>query len=125
MLFFPDPLLRCKLAGAVAFLALGPGLAIAGNAPAAPDTGRQQALVRMVRQDCGSCHGMRLTGGLGPALTAAALAGKPLESLEATIFGGRPGTPMAPWSSMLTESDAHWIAEQLLTGFPELPKVHP
>ena len=124
MLFFPDPLLRCKLA-AVAFLALGPGLAIAGNAPAAPDTGRRQALVRMVRQDCGSCHGMRLTGGLGPALTAAALAGKPLESLEATIFGGRPGTPMAPWSSMLTESDAHWIAEQLLTGFPELPKVHP
>lgn len=90
-----------------------------------PDTGRRQALVRMVRQDCGSCHGMRLTGGLGPALTAAALAGKPLESLEATIFGGRPGTPMAPWSSMLTESDAHWIAEQLLTGFPELPKVHP
>jgi len=125
MLFFPDPLLRCKLAAAVAFLALGPGLAIAGNAPAAPDTGRRQALVRMVRQDCGSCHGMRLTGGLGPALTAAALAGKPLESLEATIFGGRPGTPMAPWSSMLTESDAHWIAEQLLTGFPELPKVHP
>jgi len=125
MLFFPDPLLRCKLAGAVTFLALGPGLAIAGNAPSAPDTGRQQALVRMVRQDCGSCHGMRLTGGLGPALTAAALAGKPLESLEATIFGGRPGTPMAPWSSMLTESDAHWIAEQLLTGFPELPKVHP
>lgn len=125
MLFFPVPCLRRKLAGAVAFLALAPGITIAGNAQTVPDTGRQQALVRMVRQDCGSCHGMRLTGGLGPALTAAALAGKPVEALETTIYGGRPGTPMAPWSAMLSESDAHWIAEQLLTGFPELPKAHP
>ena len=118
MLFFPDPLLRCKLAGAVAFLALGPGLAIAGNAPAAPDTGRRQALVRMVRQDCGSCHGMRLTGGLGPALTAEALTAKPPEYLQAVILHGIPGTPMPPWSAMLTAPEAQWIAQQLFQGFP-------
>ena len=29
---------------------------------------RQTELRNLVHQDCGSCHGMRLTGGLGPAL---------------------------------------------------------
>jgi cytochrome c55X len=32
----------------------------------APDAARQHELIRMVRQDCGSCHGLHLTGGLGP-----------------------------------------------------------
>ena len=62
-------------------------------------------------------------GGLGPALTRAALADKPLEFLAATIYGGRPGTPMAPWKAMLSEADALWIAGQLLAGFPEPSKA--
>jgi cytochrome c55X len=80
---------------------------------------RQDELVRMVRQDCGSCHGMRLTGGLGPALTREALADKPPTSMAATIFHGRPGTPMPGWRAMLSETEAQWIAEQLVAGFPE------
>ena len=88
-------------------------------AQAQPETARAQALVRMVRQDCGSCHGMRLTGGLGPALTPEALADKPAASLAATIFHGRPGTPMPGWRPMLSEAEAAWIAERLLQGFPE------
>jgi cytochrome c55X len=84
-----------------------------------PAPARQQQLVRMVRQDCGSCHGMRLTGGLGPALTREALAERPLESVAATIFHGRPGTPMPPWRAMLSEPEAQWIAQRLLAGFPE------
>lgn len=84
-----------------------------------PDTARQRELVRMVRQDCGSCHGMTLAGGLGPALTRAALADKPLESLAAVIEHGRPGTPMPPWRSMLRPGESRWIAERLLAGFPE------
>lgn len=84
-----------------------------------PDAGRQQALVHMVRQDCGSCHGMQLTGGLGPPLTQAAMADIPLASLTATIFYGRPGTPMPPWSAMLSEVEARWIAQRLQQGFPE------
>nr|WP_040329092.1 cytochrome c [Acidovorax delafieldii] len=92
---------------------------------AAPTTQRQQELVRMVRQDCGSCHGLRLTGGLGPALTREALADKPLESMVATIYHGRPGTPMAPWKAMLSEADALWIAQQLFAGFPESVKDRP
>ena len=90
--------------------------------PAPPTTQRQQELVRMVRQDCGSCHGLRLTGGLGPALTREALADKALDSLAATIYGGRPGTPMAPWKAMVNEAEALWIAQQLMAGFPEPQK---
>ena len=84
-----------------------------------PDAERQQTLVHMVRQDCGSCHGMKLTGGLGPPLTRAAMAEIPVDSLTATIFHGRPGTPMPPWSGMLSESEARWIALRLQQGFPE------
>ncbi len=85
-----------------------------------PETRRAQ-LVRMVRQDCGSCHGMRLTGGLGPALTPEALAGRPVQALAATIFHGRPGTPMPGWHTMLSEADALWIAQRLADGFPDEP----
>jgi cytochrome c55X len=86
-----------------------------------PDAARQRALVRMVRQDCGSCHGMRLTGGLGPALTREALAERPVEAVAATIYHGRPGTPMPPWRAMLDEHEAAWIAQQLRAGLPESP----
>ena len=103
-------------------LLLGPGLALA-QAPAAPDAARERALVRMVRQDCGSCHGMQLTGGLGPPLTPSALQDIPLDSVTATIFHGRPGTPMPPWKAMVNQDEARWIAQQLLAGFPAEPKA--
>ncbi len=101
------------------FLLAGLLMPLLASASGMPDPARQQQLVRMVRQDCGSCHGMRLTGGLGPALTREALAERPLEMVVATIIHGRPGTPMPPWSAMLSDGDARWIAERLLAGFPE------
>ncbi len=78
----------------------------------------QAKLVRMVRQDCGSCHGIQLTGGLGPALTRDRMIEIPLDSLIATIYHGRPGTAMPGWKSMVSEADANWIARQLQAGFP-------
>jgi cytochrome c55X len=102
----------CAAAALAALLAPEP-------AQAAPDGARQRELVRMVRQDCGSCHGMKLTGGLGPALDAPRLASLPLDSLVATIQNGRPGTPMPGWSRFLSLDDAQWIARQLQLGFPE------
>lgn len=94
-------------------------LASAADArPAAPDPERARELVHIVRQDCGSCHGLTLKGGLGPALTTEALADKPAEGLVATIIGGRPGTPMPPFSTIVTELEAQWIVDQLLRGFP-------
>lgn len=107
---FPLTCLAWSLAGAAA----------GAPAPSEPAPERQAALVRMVRQDCGSCHGMRLTGGLGPALTREALQGKPQESLAATIVHGRPGTAMPGWRALLQDdTEALWIAARLLAGFPE------
>ena len=96
------------------------------DAPASIDGARQAQLIRMVRQDCGSCHGIQLTGGLGPALTRDRMADFPYDSLVAVIYHGRPGTPMPGWKSMISEADAHWIARQLQTGFPlEADKTAP
>lgn len=105
--------------GAIGFgLALATQCAAAEPAPA-PTPARADALVRMVRQDCGSCHGMRLTGGLGPPLTPQAIAGKPDDALVATILYGRRGTPMPPWRDFVSQDDADWIVEQLRKGFPD------
>jgi len=79
---------------------------------------RQQALRNLLIQDCGSCHGSTLKGGLGPALTPAALAGKPAVVLQTVILQGRPGTPMPPWAPFMTEPEAAWLVEQLQTGVP-------
>jgi len=103
---------------AMALLLPGALMSAAALAQDTPSAARQHELVRLVRQDCGSCHGMRLTGGLGPALTRDVLAERSPKSVAATIFHGRPGTPMPPWRSMLSESEAAWIAEQLVAGFP-------
>ncbi len=86
---------------------------------AGPDAARQKELIHLVRQDCGSCHGMTLQGGLGPALLPSTLAGKPVESLVATIVHGRPGTAMPPWHRFVAEEEAQWIVARLLEGFPQ------
>jgi cytochrome c55X len=80
---------------------------------------RQQELIRFVRQECGFCHGLRLTGGLGSPLTPAALHDKPAEALIATILQGRTGTAMPGWAPYLSAADAHWIVNALVKGFPE------
>lgn len=101
----------------LAFTAAASGAS--AEASTAPTPARQKELVHLVRQDCGSCHGMQLTGGLGPALTREALVAKPPEYLAAVITHGIPGTPMPPWSALLTPGEAQWIAQQLANGFPE------
>ncbi|HMW17316.1 MAG TPA: cytochrome c [Accumulibacter sp.] len=85
-----------------------------------PTIDRQRELTHLVRQDCGSCHGLTLHGGLGPSLRASALKDKPIEALVATIYRGRPGTPMPPWQQFISENESRWIVEQLLgDGFLE------
>ncbi len=80
---------------------------------------RARDLTSLVREDCGSCHGMTLKGGLGVALTPQDLADKDVLSLAALILDGVPGTPMPPWRGLITEADARWIAEHLKQGFPK------
>ncbi|MBZ0092180.1 MAG: cytochrome c [Sulfuricellaceae bacterium] len=86
---------------------------------AAPLPQRQAYLINMVREDCGSCHGLTLKGGLGPSLLPQALQGKDANSLAQTILNGRTGTPMPPWKPFLSEAEAAWIVEKLLQGFPD------
>jgi cytochrome c55X len=86
---------------------------------AEPSPERVGELVRLVRRDCGSCHGLTLKGGLGPPLLPEFLRDKAAESLRYTVLLGRPGTPMPPWQSFLSEPEADWIVRRLMTGFPE------
>jgi len=83
-----------------------------------PAPERQRALLELLHQDCGSCHGMTLQGGLGPALLPSALKEKSAASLTATILQGRPGTAMPPWSSLLTQQEAEWLVTQLKQTAP-------
>ena len=85
---------------------------LAGSAHA-EDAGR---LTQLVRQDCGSCHGLTLNGGLGKPLTAERLAQWGREQIAAIILNGVQGTPMPPWAPLLSESEARWIADALKTG---------
>jgi cytochrome c55X len=77
---------------------------------------RQSELLYFLKHDCGSCHGMTLKGGLGPALLPETLAGKPKSYLVTTIMDGRKGTAMPPWKSMLSQDEAEWLTEQLQSG---------
>lgn len=112
--FFPLPPLAMMV-----LLVCGNVLADVGGKMAAPLPQRQAYLINMVREDCGSCHGLTLKGGLGPSLLPQALQGKDANSLAQTILNGRTGTPMPPWKPFLSEAEAAWIVEKLLQGFPD------
>jgi cytochrome c55X len=77
---------------------------------------RQQELHNVLIQDCGSCHGLTMHGGLGPSLVPDRLAGKSIEYLSSVILNGRPGTAMPAWRSLLSPAEARWMATQLLQG---------
>ncbi|WP_428643932.1 c-type cytochrome [Roseibium sp.] len=73
-------------------------------------------LINLVRQDCGSCHGMTLKGGLGPDIRPGALAHYDIDTLSAVVLDGIPDTAMPPWRPIMSETDARKIAEYLLQG---------
>lgn len=102
------PLLLCAL--------LMPLLAQAE--PQAPDAERQAELETLLYQDCGSCHGMTLRGGLGPALPRDRMNEYSVEALSHLILSGIPGTAMPGWGALIDEADARWIAEHLQTDNP-------
>jgi len=90
-------------------------LGTASSTVAEPVSDRRAAeLEHLVRQDCGSCHGMTLKGGLGPDIRAERLASADPATIAAIILDGVPGKPMPPWRSLLSEADALWIAHYLM-----------
>ena len=114
---YPTPWLSLS---AAAFCLLA-AMAATALVAAAANVGRvaPEAAARLdnlVRQDCGSCHGLTLKGGLGKPLTAESLAQWDREQLTAIILDGVPGTPMPPWRPLLTEAEARFIADMLKEG---------
>ena len=81
-----------------------------------PDAARQVELLSILQQDCGSCHGLTLKGGLGPSLLPDHLLGKSREALAATVRDGRPGTAMPPWGPILDDAEINWMVDQILAG---------
>jgi cytochrome c55X len=91
-------------------------VALAGAAASEPAGERERALLNTLRHDCGACHGLTLKGGLGPPLVPSALAERTDRELVGIILDGVPGTPMPPWSPILSASEAAWLVAHLKQG---------
>ena len=73
-------------------------------------------LENFVIQDCGSCHGLTMRGGLGPPLRPEDLEQLPAEAIAAIIREGVDGTAMPPWKALLSDDEMLWIGRQLKSG---------
>lgn len=109
-------LLLCFLFSPLSQLCAEPSIQILASEP---DTDRQQELQYLLKQDCGSCHGLRLKGGLGPPLLPEALKGKSKLYLKQVISKGIPGSAMPPWENLLPDNDIDYLV-QLLSTQPSL-----
>jgi cytochrome c55X len=81
-----------------------------------PTSARQGELMTLLRHDCGSCHGLTMKGGLGPALLPDTLVGKDEQALVGIILDGVPGKPMPPWRFELQPEEARWLVDRLREG---------
>jgi len=111
--------MRCQL---IIGLLLGNAMAagiLTMTSALALDQNRERELTHLVRQDCGSCHGMTLKGGLGGPLLPESLIDLESENIASIILDGVSGKPMPPWQGLLSREDALWIAEKLKKGFPQ------
>ena len=111
--WMPKSALKCAVF-AIPLVCLGSlsAASIAGDI----STARQAELLYVLEQDCGSCHGLTLKGGLGPALLPDRLADRHVDDLAAIIMDGVPGTPMPPWRPFLKPHEAMWLAHILKSG---------
>jgi len=107
---------RLPVALAAALAACVPGSGATAQTSATPSPIRQHQLLKLLTRDCGSCHGMRLAGGLGPALTPEALRDKAVRDLETAILQGRAGTLMPPWGPFLSADEARWLVDRMRSG---------
>lgn len=93
-------------------------LPVAGLADDSLSTEREAELETLLYQDCGSCHGMTLRGGLGPALPESRMNAYSRDGLAALILHGIEGTAMPGWADLLTEQEARWLADHLQNDNP-------
>ncbi len=106
---------------ALLLLAAAGGAGLAVGSAAEPGPKRQAELLYRLKQDCGSCHGLTLKGGLGPPLLPESVADKPEESLIEAILDGVPGTPMPPWRFEIDRDEATWLVHRIREGRTDAP----
>lgn len=88
-------------------------LVLAAPVHAEIGTDKAAQLERLVVQDCGSCHGLTMKGGLGNPITPDLMQHYDREVLRDIILDGIPGTAMPPWRPLMSETEALWIADYL------------
>ena len=114
----PHGLFRLTIGFLFGALVLAPSFGFSAPRSSSLPKKTVKELIRLVRHDCGSCHGYTLKGGLGKPLLPKDLAGRDARTIAHIILDGVPGTPMPPWRGILSEGDALWIARKLKEGFP-------
>lgn len=100
----------------LAVITLLSGLLIVPVTSVGSEAVEQARLTNLVIQDCGSCHGLTLRGGLGPPLRPDSLERLPVEAIAAIIREGVAGSAMPPWKALLSSEEIHWISRQLKSG---------
>lgn len=100
-------------------ISLTAGLFLSASVCAAPTVERQAYLDNLLKQDCGSCHGLTLKGGLGSAIRPEDISERSDEALFSTIKLGLPGLAMPPWGELLSDTDIQWLVERLRKGETE------
>jgi cytochrome c55X len=90
-----------------------------------PDAAAKARLTHLLVQDCGSCHGLTLQGGLGKPLLPENVSDRSVEVLAEIILDGIAGTPMPPWRGLITDDEALFLAATLKKGLPQLPFARP
>ncbi len=98
-----------------ALIIFTPGLSAFAQEQVISDS-RQKELKHLLVQDCGSCHGLTLEGGLGPPLLPADMAEKSKEWLSQVILDGIPETAMPPWRPFMNKVEADWLVNILQQG---------
>lgn len=96
----------------LAIIAILGVVSLHGHAEQRPES----ELRELVLQDCGSCHGMTLKGGLGPGLRPSDLENRSVEAVASIIRTGVPEAAMPPWKDLLSDEEIRWISEALKSG---------
>ncbi len=91
-------------------------LIFCGTAQAEIAQDRKTELLNFLEQDCGSCHGLKRTGGLGSPLLPERLEAMEDDTLADIILNGIPETAMPPWKAIIAEEEAYFLIKQLRDG---------
>lgn len=101
------------MASATHLVVLMTAILLSPAAAAGISAKKAEKLEHLVLQDCGSCHGLTLKGGLGRPIDAGRMRQYDREVLRDIILDGVPGTAMPPWRPLISETEAQWIADYL------------